>query len=219
MNTLITAALLAAFRFKTPEGWTDLTHCPDEKTAASLPEDVAADVQRVCVSEDGGSSTGRPVAAYAVDLRRVDEKAVATFTASVVDSAPTIDDTVAATMAQRIADVSARKGDKLELVEARAITIAGQKGARLRYLRRYRSDRLDVFVVPHEQSTAMLTFISPMAHYEEYEPVFAAVADNAIEKQDEFTPGLKAIALVSVGLGALLGFYLFVARRRRKAAS
>lgn len=213
MNGLLVATLLASFRFSNPEGWTDLSRCADEQTLKALPEEVQDDARRACGTQDGGI-------AFAVDLRHLDENAVATFSAVIVSGAPVIDDAVATKMAEGFVNVAARKGEKLELVEARAEPLSGQKGARLRFLRTHRGDRMDVYVVPHAQQTALLTFVTPISRYEEYQPVFATVANDVIATPppDEFTTPLKIIAFLSVVSGAALGFYLLVIRRRRRTA-
>lgn len=129
---LLTTALLGAFQFQTPEGWTDLTKCADEATLSALPEDVANDARLMC------------------------------------------------------------------------------------------GDRMDVFVVPHAGSTAMLTFIAPIAQYEEYQPVFAAVANDVVAasegkvKPEGLTAPLKFLAFGSVCGGAAAGYYLLVVRRRKR---
>lgn len=202
MNALLTALLLGGFRFTTPEGWTDGCAAPRE----ALPEEVRADAERLCASRDGGTL-------FAVDLRHVDENAVATFNGVVLNGAPALEDGGVQRIADGFVALAARKGEKLELVEA----APHPPGAKLRFLRSYRSDRMDVFVIPHEGETAMLTFIAPIGRYEEYAPVFAATASNVIAPPEEqFTPALKVIAFVSVLFGAGLGF-LLMRRRRRKA--
>lgn len=211
MNAVVIAGLLAAFRFSQPEGWTDLSRCPDEATLKALPEDVRTDAERICSTNDGGIT-------FAVDLRHVDENAVASFNAVVLSGAPVVDEAAAKKMADGFVDVAARKGEKLDVVEAKAVALSGQPGAQLRFLRTYRSDRMDVFIVPHQGSTAMLTFIAPISRYEEYEPIFSSVA-NSVVAPEEMTPQLKIIAFVSVLFGAAVGFFVFVARKRRRRKS
>lgn len=219
MNAALVALLLAAFRFKTPEGWTDLTRCPEQSALAKLPEAVRQDARRMCTPQDGGMPELKSSAAFAVDLRRLEqENAVATMHAVVLSGAAKLDAGAPQAMAHGLAEAAARNGDKLELVDAVAVDIAAQRGAKLRFLRPYRSDRMDMYVVPHDGKTAMITFIAPIGRYEEYEGVFAATAHQAVVP-DAFTPGLKLIAFASVCFGALLGYYSMVVRRRRRRAT
>lgn len=94
---LLTTALLGAFQFQTPEGWTALSRCADEATLRALPEDVANDARLMCGGDDAGV---KPQAALAVDLRRVDDKSVATFNAVVLNGEPVINGVLAASRGQ-----------------------------------------------------------------------------------------------------------------------
>ena len=216
MNGLLVAVLLSAFHFNTPEGWTDFSRCPDEAALMALPEAVAEDARRMCVPTDGGTPQMKSSALFAVDLRRLEqENAVATMNVVVLPGAVKLDGGTAGVMARGLAEAAAKNGDKMEVVDAVLVDIGEQRGAKLRFLRPYRSDRLDMYVIPHDEQTAMLSFISPIARYEEYEPVFAVTAHQAVVP-DPFTKGLKILAFVSVCFGALFGYYLFIGRRRRK---
>lgn len=196
-----TLVLLAAFQFPVPSGWTDLSKGVTDEQLQKLPPEIALEAQ----------ATNRAV--YAVDLSHLDEKALATFTASVLPASPPIDFVRAKAMAEQFILVAERKGETLELVDAVPRKLGTSQGARLRFVRTDRNDRMDVFIIPTEDGTAILTFLAPLLKYDSYEQVFVDTAERSAP-QPQFTLALKAIAFASVLLGAALGAFLL--RRRRK---
>lgn len=192
--------LLAAFHFAAPAGWTDA----DKVDAGSLPEAVRDDLSR-------GAH-----AFFAVDLRHLDENAVATYSATTVPgAAAAFDKPRADLIAQQLIDRAARKGEKLELVDADALRLGKVAAARVRFSRPFRSDRMDVFFLPAPEGTAVLTFIAPIERYGDYEAEFVKAATAAT--LDVPTAGRReTVALSGIALvGLLLTAVIMLFRRRR----